>query len=186
MLFRSIVESTWSFFGLRHKLEVKLLAKIAKVIPFVLGLYGVMRVVDLIVTGDHVYLFTGDKFSILFWVEMLIFVILPVILFSLPSVRRKPMQMFSVALLVVIGLLLNRFNVSLVAFAAGAYAPTWIEIFITIGMVAIGAFVFVIASRYLAVFTHPVEEQKAVKEDKLKPVGELKPVYSEVTNPTKQ
>lgn len=181
-----IVESTWSFFGLRHKLEVRLLAKIAKVIPFVLGLYGVMRVVDLIVTGDHVYLFTGDKFSILFWVEMLIFVILPVILFSLPSVRRKPMQMFSVALLVVIGLLLNRFNVSLVAFAAGAYAPTWIEIFITIGMVAIGAFVFVIASRYLAVFTHPVEEQKAVKEDKLKPVGELKPVYSEVTNPTKQ
>lgn len=181
-----IVESTWSFFGLRHKLEVRLLAKIAKVIPFVLGLYGVMRVVDLIITGDHVYLFTGDKFSILFWVEMLIFVILPVILFSLPSVRRKPMQMFSVALLVVIGLLLNRFNVSLVAFAAGAYAPTWIEIFVTIGMVAIGAFVFVIASRYLAVFTHPVEEENAVKEDKLKPVGELKPVYSEVTNPTKK
>lgn len=178
-----IVESTWSFFGLKHKLEAKLLAKIAKIIPFILGLYGLMRIADIIISGDSGYLFTGDKFSILFWVEMLIFMILPVILFSLPSVRRKPMQMFSAALLVVFGLLVNRFNVSLVAFSAGAYAPTWIEIFITIGMVAIGAFIFTIASRYLAVFSHPVEEEKVEKEDKLekeKPIGELKPAYSEI------
>jgi len=64
-----IVESTWSFFGLKHKLEVGLLAKIAKIIPLILGLYGIMRIVDLIISGDSVYLFTGDKFSILFWVE---------------------------------------------------------------------------------------------------------------------
>lgn len=177
-----IVESTWSFFGLNHKLEVRLLAKIAKIIPFIIGLYGIMRIVDLIISGDSVYLFTGDKFSILFWVEMLIFVILPVILFSLPSVRKKPMQMFSAALMVVFGLLINRFNVSLVAFSAGAYAPSWLEIFVTIGMIAIGAFVFTIASRYLPVFSHPIEEVKKVKEEKPKAVGELKPVYSKVSN----
>jgi Ni/Fe-hydrogenase subunit HybB-like protein len=181
-----IVESTWSFFGLKHKLEVRLLGKIAKIIPFVLGLYGVMRIVDLVISGDSVYLFTGDKFSILFWVEMLVFVILPVILFSLPGVRKKPMQMFSVALMVVFGLLLNRFNVSLVAFSAGAYAPTWLEIFVTIGMIAIGAFVFRIASHYLPVFSHPVEEEKNVKEEKPKTVGELKPVYSKVSNSSQQ
>jgi len=181
-----IVESTWSFFGLKHKLEVGLLAKIAKIIPFILGLYGIMRIVDLIISGDSVYLFTGDKFSILFWVEMLIFVILPVILFSLPSVRRKPMQMFSTALMVVFGLLINRFNVSLVAFNAGAYAPSWLEIFVTIGMIAIGAFVFTIASRYLPVFSHPVEEEENVKEEKQKPVGELKPVYSKVSDSSHQ
>ncbi len=181
-----IVESTWSFFGLKHKLEVGLLAKIAKIIPLILGLYGIMRIVDLIISDDSVYLFTGDKFSILFWVEMLIFVILPVILFSLPSVRRKPMQMFSTALMVVFGLLINRFNVSLVAFNAGAYAPSWLEIFVTIGMIAIGAFVFTIASRYLPVFSHPVEEEENVKEEKQKPVGELKPVYSKVSDSSHQ
>jgi len=181
-----IVESTWSFFGLKHKLEVGLLAKIAKIIPLILGLYGIMRIVDLIISGDSVYLFTGDKFSILFWVEMLIFVILPVILFSLPSVRRKPMQMFSTALMVVFGLLINRFNVSLVAFNAGAYAPSWLEIFVTIGMIAIGAFVFTIASRYLPVFSHPVEEEENVKEEKQKPVGELKPVYSKISDSSHQ
>ena len=178
-----LVESTWSFFGLKHRLQVHLLAKIAKVIPIVLGLYGVMRIADLIISGNSTYLFSGDKFSILFWAEMFIFVILPVILFALPSVRRNPMQMFSAALLVVFGLLVNRFNVSLVAFNAGAYAPTWIEIFITIGMIAIGAFVFTIASRYLAVFTHSVEEkeEEKIQGDKKEPIGDLEPGYAKAS-----
>ncbi len=161
-----IVESTWSFFGLKHKLETKLIAKIAKIIPIVLVIYAIARFTELFISGNSVYLFTGDKYSILFWSEILINVLIPVVLFSLPSVRKKPMQMFATALLVVFGLLLNRFNVSLVAFAAGAYAPTWLEIFVTIGMVSIGAFVFVIASRYLPVFSHPAHEESQVKLDK--------------------
>ncbi len=159
-----IVESTWSFFGLKHKLETKLLAKIAKVIPFVLGIYAVARFAEIIINGKSAYLFAGDKYSFLFWGEILINVILPIILFSLPSIRRKPMQMFATSLLVVFGLLIHRFNVSLVAFSAGPYAPSWIEIFVTIGMVAIGAFVFTLASRYLAVFPHAVEEESTVQE----------------------
>ena len=162
-----IVESTWSFFGLKHKLEVKLLGKIARIIPFVLGIYAVARFAEIIINGKSAYLFAGDKYSFLFWGEILVNVILPVVLFSLPSVRKKPMQMFATSLLVVFGLLLNRFNVSLVTFSAGPYAPSWIEIFVTIGMVAIGAFVFTLASRYLAVFPHAVEEESTVKEPTL-------------------
>lgn len=176
-----IVESTWSFFGLKHKLETRLLAKIAKIIPIVLGLYAIGRFAELFISGDSVYLFTGDKYSLLFWIEMLIFVLIPVVLFSLPSVRRKPMQMFSVALMVVFGLLLNRFNVSLIAFSAGAYAPTWIEIFVTIGMVSIGAFVFALAARYLAVFPHSTDEKTKVLPEEKKKIGDLEPVYSPAT-----
>ena len=176
-----IVESTWSFFGLKHKLETKLLAKIAKVIPIVLGIYAVARFTEIFISGDNIYLFTGDKFSILFWAEILISVVIPMVLFSLPGVRKKPMQMFATALLVVFGLLINRFNVSLVAFSAGAYAPTWIEIFITIGMVSIGAFVFVLASRYLAVFSHPTDEKTKVEKEETKTIGDLEPAYSTVT-----
>ncbi len=53
-------------------------------------------------------------------------------------------------------------------------------------MIAIGAFVFTIASRYLPVFSHPVEEEENVKEEKQKPVGELKPVYSKVSDSSHQ
>lgn len=67
--------------------------------------------------------------------------------------------MFAAALLVVVGLLMNRFNISLVAFSAGAYMPSWLELFVTIGMIAIGALVFTLAARYLAVFSHPMEEK---------------------------
>jgi Ni/Fe-hydrogenase subunit HybB-like protein len=168
-----IVESTWSFFGMNHKLETKLLAKIAKIIPIALGIYAIARFTELIISGNSVYLFTGDKYSLLFWIEILINVIIPGILFSLPSVRRKPVQMFATALLVIFGLLLNRFNVSLVAFAAGAYAPTWLEIFVTIGMVSIGAFVFVIASRYFPVFSHPTDEESQVKLDEPEKIAHL-------------
>lgn len=168
-----IVESTWSFFGLKHKLETRLLAKIAKVIPIILGIYIVARFAEIILAGNSHYLFSGDKYSFLFWTEIIIFIVLPMILFSLPGVRRKPMQMFTAALLLIFGLLLNRFNVSLVAFAAGSYAPTWIELFITIGMVSIGAFVFVIASRYLAVFSHPVEEQVLISPEEKQKIGDL-------------
>jgi Ni/Fe-hydrogenase subunit HybB-like protein len=154
-----IVESTWSFFGMKHKLEVRLLAKIAKVIPFVLGIYAIMRFSDLIIRGDGAFLYAADKLTVLFWIEIIFGVILPIILFSLPSVRRKPIQMFSTSLLVVFGLILNRLNVSLIAFSAGAYAPTWLEILVTVGMIAIGAFLFTIASRYLPVFSHPHDEE---------------------------
>lgn len=181
-----IVESTWSFFGLNHKLETKLLAKIAKIIPIVLAVFAIARFTELIISGDSIYLFTGDKYSLLFWFEILVNVLIPVVLFSLPSVRRKPIQMFATALLVVFGLILNRFNVSLIAFAAGAYAPTWIEIFVTIGMVSIGAFVFAIASRYLAVFPHVSEEKQEVKSDDTKKIGDLEPAYSTATYTSSQ
>jgi Ni/Fe-hydrogenase subunit HybB-like protein len=181
-----IVESTWSFFGLKHKLEIRLLAKIAKIIPIILGIYAIARFAELFISGDSVYLFTGDKYSLFFWVEMLIFVFIPAVLFSLPNVRRKPMQMFATALLVVFGLLLNRFNVSLVAFSAGAYAPSWLEIFVTIGMVSIGAFVFALAARYLAVFPHSVDEKTKILPEEKKKIGDLEPVYSPVTYASKQ
>ncbi len=154
-----IVESTLTGFGLNHKTDTKLLGKVAKIIPFVLGLYLVLKLGDLFLSGDSVYLFSSGNLSFLFWAEVLINIIIPMVLLSIPSVRQKPMQMFTAALLVVVGLLMNRFNISLVAFSAGAYMPSWLELFVTIGMIAIGALVFTLAARYLAVFSHPTEEK---------------------------
>lgn len=170
-----IVESTWSFFGLNHKLETRLLAKIAKIIPYVLGLYLLLKFIDIFISGESAYLFSEGKYSVFFWVEILINGLIPMILFSLPSVRKKPMQMFAAAIMVVFGLILNRFNVSLVAFDAGAYAPTWIELFVTIGMVAIGVFVFSITSRFFPVFSH--EKQQHSQPVKRIPAGEMEPSF---------
>ena len=173
-----VVESTLSSFGLKQKLETRLIGKIAGVIPYVLGLYLVLKVGDMIISKDFAYAFSEGNLSVLFWAEMLINIIIPMILFSLPSVRRKPMQMFTAALLVIIGLLLNRFNISLFAFSAAGYAPTWLELLVTIGMVAIGAFVFTLASRYLPVFEHGHAAEPAKETAGIKTPKELEPAVS--------
>ncbi|MDO9087226.1 MAG: Ni/Fe-hydrogenase cytochrome b subunit [Anaerolineaceae bacterium] len=152
-----IIEATLSSAGLNHRLEVGLLGKLAKAIPYVLGLYLALRVVDMLVAGDLRYMFTGDLYSLLFWAELILGVIVPIILFSLPATRKNRYRMFWTAILVVFGLIFNRINISLIGFDGAPYWPTWQELFISIGMVSIGALVFVLATRYLAVFSshHP-------------------------------
>ena len=154
-----IVESTMSSVGLNHRLEVGLLAKIAKVIPYVLGLYLAIRAVDMIVVGDLQYMFTSGVVSFLFWVEIIIGVILPLIFFSMSSVRKNRYKMFWSAVLVIFGLIANRLNTSLIGFDGAPYWPTWQELFITIGMVSVGVLAFVLASRYLAVFSDHKEAE---------------------------
>ncbi len=141
------------------------------------GLYLVLKIGDLLLAGDGAYLFSSGYLSFLFWAEVLINIIIPMVLLSIPSVRQKPMQMFAAALLVVVGLLMNRFNISLVAFSAGAYMPSWLELFVTIGMIAIGALVFTLAARYLAVFSHPTEEKtkSSISDGSLKEAASANP-----------
>ncbi len=152
-----IIEATLSSAGLNHRLEVGLLGKLAKAIPYVLGLYLALRIIDMLVAGDLGYMFSGDLYSLLFWAEMLLGVIVPIILFSMPTTRKNRYRMFWAAILVVFGLIFNRINISIIGFDGAPYWPTWQELFISIGMVSIGALVFVLASRYLAVFSshHP-------------------------------
>ena len=152
-----IIEATLSSAGLNHRLEVGLLGKLAKAIPYVLGLYLALRVVDMLVAGDLRYMFAGDLYSLLFWAELILGVIVPIILFSLPATRKNRYRMFWTAILVVFGLIFNRINISLIGFDGAPSWPTWQELFISIGMVSIGALVFVLATRYLAVFSshHP-------------------------------
>ncbi|MCJ7626728.1 MAG: Ni/Fe-hydrogenase cytochrome b subunit [Anaerolineaceae bacterium] len=179
-----IVESSLSSSGLKHPLELGLLGKIARAIPYILGLYLVLRVIDIFVTGKSGYLFSEGYYSVLFWSEMIIGVILPIILFSLPDVRKKRYRLLSTAILVIGGFVLNRFNISLIAFNAGSYAPTWQELFITIGMIAMGALAFTLISRYLPVFSEQdeikstqeaIETEERIRVDKGIPISQ--PVY---------
>ncbi len=131
----------------------------------------------MIISKDLVYLFSEGNISVLFWTEVLIGIILPMILFSLPSVRRKPMQMFATSILVILGLLLNRFNISLFAFAAAPYAPTWLELLVSVGMVAIGVLVFTLASHYLPVFEPHEVKEPTEKLVETVPLKELEPAF---------
>jgi len=153
----TIVESSLSSKGLGHQLDMEILAGLGKALPYLLGLYLVIKLGDLVVAGELALIFASGPYSILFLLEVVGGVILPLILFALPAVRQSGTALFWSALLVVLGLVLNRFNVSLVVLAARpgtVYFPHPMEFAISIAVVSAGILAYILADRYLPI-RHP-------------------------------
>ena len=68
----TIFELNMSSRYFKRGLETHLLSKLAKFIPYILGLYLVMKFVQLALEGNLGLLFTSGLMSILFWAEILI------------------------------------------------------------------------------------------------------------------
>ena len=77
-------------------------------------------------------------------VEMIIFVLLPSFLF-LMAVKEKSARLARVTgVLAVVGVMLNRINVSVVAFnwQTDTYIPRWSEVMITLTIITLGVLAF--------------------------------------------
>jgi len=152
-----IVETSLAGKGLGHHVDLDILAGLGRALPYVLGLYLVVKLGDLLVAGELGLIFTSGRYSIMFLVEVVGGVVVPLILFALPAVRRSRTVLFWSALLVVLGLVLNRFNVTLMALAprpGTVYFPHPIEFAVSIAVVAAGVFAYIMANRYLPIAHH--------------------------------
>ncbi len=163
-----IVESYISSRVFWRGLEVDLLGELSKAIPILLGIYLLLKVFDITLAGEWGFAFQGGM-SILFWVEILLGVVAPIVLFSMPSVRSDGKRMLVAALLVVFfGVVLNRFNVSLIGWPRPAnlsmYLPNWMEFAITIGIWSAGIVAYGLVAKFLPLFAadHVVTPAKAV------------------------
>jgi len=156
-----IFESSISSIAFKRGLEMDILSGLGRAIPYFLVLYLVLKTGDLVLAGDFGRMFEGSLRSTLFLVEIAIGVILPIVLFSLPKVRRSPAALFWSSLVVVVGTIFNRINVSLVgpqAAPGATYFPHWMEFAITIGLISAGLIGFMLAVRFLAVFPERLAE----------------------------
>jgi Ni/Fe-hydrogenase subunit HybB-like protein len=153
-----ILESSISSRVFKRGLELDLLASLAKAIPFVLALYLALKIADLGIAGELGEAFNGSRNSALFLLEMVGGVILPMVLFALPAIRRNSGTLLLAASLVVGGVVLNRIDVGLLGFSrpadAATYVPSWMEFFITIGIVAAGLIAFGLVARHLPLFSY--------------------------------
>ncbi len=159
-----IFESTLSTRIFGHKLDIDILGGLAKVIPYILGLYLLLKLFELMAVGEIGLIFTAYPYNLLWWGEIIIGVILPIILFSLPDVRRSRNAVFVTSILVIIGLMFNRFNVSMLALGMRPgyiYFPHWMEFAVSIGLVADALLVVWLAYRFLPIIQH--EETAEVK-----------------------
>jgi len=166
----AIFESTLSTKVFGHKLSLDILAGLGRVIPYILGLYLLLKIVDLMVAGELGLAFSWSPYSLLWWAEIIIGVILPILLFSLPTVKQNRKLLFWTAILVIIGLIINRFNVSLLALEprpGTSYFPHWMEFAISAGLIADALLIFMAANRVLPIMHHETTAQSVLKVSKV-------------------
>jgi Ni/Fe-hydrogenase subunit HybB-like protein len=160
-----ILESSLSSRYFKRGLEAHLLEKLAKAIPIVLAVYLVLKFGELALAGDLHYLFTSGWMSVLFWVEILIGTVTPIIWFSVKKNRQSANGLLIGALILLLGMILNRFDVSwfavkhpdpmfyLPSFMSNVrYLPTLPEVVVSLGIFAAGILAFGLAVKYLPVF----------------------------------
>ena len=151
----TIFESTMSSKHFNRELELPILQELGGVLLIVLSVYGVLRAEDLIHRGVVPMMFKPGYETSLFWVEILLAVIVPVILLSIKRVRNTPGGLYLVAVMVVLGFITNRLNVSVTGMETAAglhYIPKWTEAAITAAIIAAGFFLFAMAVKYLPIF----------------------------------
>jgi Ni/Fe-hydrogenase subunit HybB-like protein len=158
-----ILESFLSSRAFKRELEMDLLAEIGKIMVVVLAFYLVLKIVDY--NYRHVWqLFFSSGYEKFFLVgEILFGVILPMIMCFFDKVRKNKRLLFLNALLVILGFVTNRLNVSITGMEANSgfvYVPSFMELSITLFIVSIGFTVFALAIKYLNVF--PEEKIKNI------------------------
>ncbi|OGO03763.1 MAG: hypothetical protein A2Y72_04030 [Chloroflexi bacterium RBG_13_53_26] len=152
-----ILESTLSGMAFGHRVSRDVLSGLGKIIPYVLGVYLIMKIADLAVAGQLDMIVNSYPQNVYWLVEVIVGVVLPIILFSIPKVRQNRAGLFGTALLVIGGLVFNRFNVSLFwqAIRPGyTYFPHWMEFAISAGVISWAIIVFMLAIRLLPIAEH--------------------------------
>jgi Ni/Fe-hydrogenase subunit HybB-like protein len=175
-----IFESFLSSRALKRGLELPLLAEVARVGVVMLGVYLTMKVVDLADRHAFGLLFTPRTETYVYWLEMVVGVIAPLVLLARKKIRENQTALFLNAVMIILGFILNRMNISITGmegWAGRSYFPTWMEISVTISIVTGGFILFAYAARHLALFGHvehapaPVRESEWMKD--LKTVSKL-------------
>jgi Ni/Fe-hydrogenase subunit HybB-like protein len=136
-----IMESlvTSKSFGLKP--ETRILRDLANMVAPLLGIYLAFKIGDVVIRQTFVYLTEITVESVMFTIELLIGVIIPLRMLLSPKVTRSETGLFIASFLIVIGVLLNRMNNFLIAYTPpyqfNTYFPSIGEISVTLGFIAL-------------------------------------------------
>ncbi len=153
-----IFESWHSSRAFGRQLERPLLASMGRVLVVLLSVYLTMRFLDLYHRRVLRLLLEPSTETYLFFVEILLMLV-PLALLLRQRVRMSPASLYACAVMVVLGFVSHRLNVSVTGMERGSgasYVPKWTEVVITLSLIAVGFAIFHWAAKHLPVF--PVEE----------------------------
>ncbi len=144
-----------------HKIDLSILQGLAKGTAGMLLLYLVVRLGDLALKGNLQLMLDGSGASKLFLLEIIGCAFIPMIMLSTRSVRESVSGIFMAQTLVIVGVVLNRCNVNFLSQLneGGSYFPSWVEISVTVGLIATLMFLYRVAVIKLPIFTHAEADQ---------------------------
>jgi Ni/Fe-hydrogenase subunit HybB-like protein len=158
----TILESHMSQRVFGRRLEMDLLEPLARGMVVALGVYGLLRLVVISKNGALGHLLRPGYEEGMFLLEAGLGIVLPVAMLLFDRVRTNPRGLVAAALLTVLGFVMNRLNVSVTGMEAASgvrYLPSWMEIAVSLGLVALGFAAFALAVRYLPIFPEPAREE---------------------------
>jgi len=132
---------------------------LAKGAAVVLGTYFAVKLVALSLENEWRLLATG--WGAWYLIELMGFVVLPCLLFTVAYREQRLGLVRLAAAMTVAGVVLNRFNVTFIAFNwkvphSMRYAPAWTEVWVTVSLITLAVVVFRwIAHRMPIMYEHP-------------------------------
>jgi Ni/Fe-hydrogenase subunit HybB-like protein len=147
------------------KINILLGAAFVVWIALIIGLS--LKIYDFINNNKLIYLTIPSMETSLFYLEIILGTIVPIILLSNKKFRTNKMWLYIISICVICGLILNRLNVSITGLAASSginYFPSFDEISITFMLVVIAIFVFRLIAKNFNVFINKESEDSINKE----------------------
>jgi len=145
---------------LQHKVDKEIFYGLARGTLIVLSFYLLLKLYQLFTVASPGMAFDGSVEGNMYLLEMLIGVIGPIAILSVKKLRENVNVIFSVNILVIVGVLLNRMNVCLFSMEAYnswrgfAYSPSWKEFVVSLGVISLGVFLYKMSAKHLPLFSH--------------------------------
>ena len=145
---------------LGHEVDKDIFYGLARGTLISLSFYLLLKLYQLFVVAGVGLAFDGSLEANMYLLEMLIGVVIPVALLAMKSVRTNIHRIFSINLMVITGVLLNRLNVGLFSMETYfssqgmSYSPTWMEFLVSLGIISLGIFLYKMSAKHLPLFSH--------------------------------
>ena len=136
-----IFESMIAAKSFGQKPEMEVLTPLGYSVAPLLGIYLAFKIGDMVIRGTFVYLTVINTASVMFTIEVLFGIIIPLRMFLSKKVLETPSLLFTASALVIFGVILNRIDNFIVAYTPpysfGSYFPSFGEISVTVGFAAL-------------------------------------------------
>ncbi|HAU31336.1 MAG TPA: Ni/Fe-hydrogenase cytochrome b subunit [Desulfotomaculum sp.] len=145
--------------------ETEVYQSLVKVTMWMMIAYLIVKIIDLNYRGVFSLAFNGSFESNMFLLEMIGGIIIPIIMYAIPSIRKTQAGVAAASFLVVAGVVFNRINVNFTGMAkavGGSYFPSILEWLITLGFWSLLVLAYCFIAENLAIL--PKEEHAGAKK----------------------